>query len=183
MKIALSDLQRHDHACMSFNLDSEFVDYAARIVQTGVRGRESCLVIAQPNLQDRISERLALVGLDPERMVMRSELNFVTPDSFYLTGGNFEIERLIERIERMLQDLLRKGFAGVRGIGGVDDGIARKKMEPDKMIDYEMQVQSVFHKYPLCCVCAYRRSVVPDGFYEQIVQLHPFQVLHTLSLS
>ncbi len=183
MKIALDEIQRHDHACVSFHLDTEFIDYAFRNVQTAVRRHECGLVIAPALLQERISERLALAGLDPERLLATGQLNFISPDAFYLAGGSFDADRIIEGVERSIQGMLRKGFSGLRGIGGVYDAVAEGKIDPVKLIAYEIKAQALFHQYPVSGICAYRRPSIPDSLYDQIVQIHPYQVLRTLSLS
>ena len=181
MKISSSEIQQHDHSCAFFSSDDEFVSYAVTLVRKSVHSKEQCIVVTDEVSPEQIKKHLSLLSLSPERLIDEKQLLFGRFKDFYLGAGGFSGKALIRTYSRMVRASLQSGFRGLRGIGEI--GRSSVALNFSDFIDYEMEVQELFFQYPFSAICAYRRCYFDEHAAQRVAEIHPFQIIKSLSQS
>jgi hypothetical protein len=181
MKISCGEMERHDHACVLFDADEEFIVCATSLVRRGVAARERCIVITDEIPAERIRKHLALLDLRPQALEAEGSLCFGRFRDFYLPGGIFSPSATVHGALQAIRTALKAGYAGVRGIAEL--GPSLRDIPFADFLAYEAAVQELFFQCPVSGLCAYRRDCVEESRRDSVIEIHPFQIIKTLNFS
>ena len=161
MKISCVEIERHDHSCVLFDTDDEFVGYTVAMIRRGLYAHDQCIVITDEISEDDIKKHLSLLSISSADLIQKEQLIFARFQDFYIPNGDFRISEMTQTISKTVRKAFQKNFAGLRGIAEV--GPSLRRVPFNDFVQYEIEVQDLFFRYPISALCAYRRSLLSES--------------------
>ncbi len=117
---------------------------------------------------------LKKLGVDVEAAQARGQLTIMPSGHFYLTGGTFDPERQVRRVERALDQAIEQGYRQVRAVSEMDWAAGQDAEGLKLLAEYEgMLNERVFNRYPLSALCIYDRRRFDPRWQDMVCRRHP----------
>ena len=128
------------HFCLFYTTKEDLLDLLVPYFKTALENHEFCLWVAATPLEvqearQAMSEKVP----DFERYETEGQIEFVTHTGWYLSGGNFDAQRVIEMWIDKLNQALAKGYAGMRSMGNT---FWLEKHHWKSFAEYEAELES-----------------------------------------
>jgi hypothetical protein len=125
---------------------------------------------------------LAAAGVDVAHEVEKGSL-VLSSDQLHLTGGQFDVERMIHTVEIAVQRALDDGYEGLWATGDMTWELGQEK-DRWRLLEYEWRLEKLFHAHPqLSGICQYHADTLPREMMRQGLLIHPtIFISKTLSL-
>jgi hypothetical protein len=172
---ARNSLHRSRHICLPFETGSEKESALRAFVHEGLTHGMRCLFVGTREEYEELGVALEEEGLCSLRAESRGALVFRTPEEYYLEGGAFVPEVVLERLESDLKRALADGFTGLSATGGMtmvpSDEVWRQ------MVWYDAQINDRFARLPFVGLCRYPRTIVPPHRVQDVLRTHPVAIV------
>ncbi len=171
------------HQCLIYEgAPSKHLPALAAIVFQRLQQNQRCLYLNSPTMVAGMRSYLAAAGVDVAHEVGKGSL-LLSSDQGHLTGGRFNVERMMRTLEDALNRSLLDGYAGLWATGDMTWELGFEK-EPYTLLEYEWRLEKLFHQRPeLSGICQYHADTLPREMMRQSLLVHPSVfVSHTLSL-
>ncbi len=160
------------HICALFRDTAKQVELVGDFLAAGLQKGEKGAVAVAHGLQAQISQLLdRKVDNLPERIAQK-ELEFIDPESFYLSGGRFSIEEVLGKLDSVYQNALSAGFKGVRGIGEMSWALKAWDVW-ENLFTYETRVSEYIKHKNFSCICMYDPALFPAKHLYRAMLTHP----------
>jgi KaiC/GvpD/RAD55 family RecA-like ATPase len=155
-----------NHICSIRDAAPEDLGFVTSYIRQGVRKNERVVYIQETHSRDLILEHLGAAGLDAPALLASGQLRILTPDETYLQGGAFDPHAMIELLRASIEEALRDGYTGLRGLGEAT-WILRGAPGCYRLVEYEHMVNEVLQGAPATALCLYdARRFSPDILTE-----------------
>lgn len=160
------------HTCLVYDgPPAEHLPVVAPLIADGLREGYRCLYLNDPASVQLASEELERRGVDVAGLVRRGAL-LLSSERAHLDGGGFEPEPMLKGLEKLIDQAVADGYAGLCATGDMawelGDGA-----DLTRLLGYEMGLEALFHRKPLRGICQYRRGSVPARALEDALRTHP----------
>jgi MEDS: MEthanogen/methylotroph, DcmR Sensory domain len=161
------------HQCLIYEgAPSRHLPPVAAVLRQNLSQNHRCLYLNSPPMVAGMRSRLAADGLDVLGEVEKGSLVF-SSERDHLVDGVFDIDRMIEALERTVNQALEDGYAGLWASGDMswEFGTDRDFM---KLVTYEWRLEEFFHQQPaLSGICQYHGGTLPAEAMRLGVLVHP----------
>jgi hypothetical protein len=140
-------------------------------VATGLRASQRCVWVSPPAAADAFRASLAEIGGDLPTLEASGQLFVVSDIEFYLEGGVFDPDRMMELLTTLLEDGQRQGYGAMRVAADVS-GIEPSKVDRGLWYQYESQLTDRIAGLPLIHVCQYQRRQVSGDMIVTALRTH-----------
>ena len=138
-----------------------------QMLGAGYRG----LYLNSPAMVAGMSSYLAAQGTDVAQEISKTSL-ILSSDRSHLSGGSFDVEEMIGKLEHAIVRALRDGFKGLWATGDMLWEFGSEK-NLQKLVRYERQLEELFRRQPLLCgICQYHGDLLPDEILRQGLLTH-----------
>ena len=150
------------HGCFYYHTQADAIETSLAFLQIGLERNERCIYLTDPSTVEKAKTVFTQAGIDVDKEAEKGTL-FLTSERSYLVNGRFDKNRMIQFIDQTLQDALKAGFTGLRGVGdmvwelGSDANL--------RTIDeYERLVDKYLHKKKVTALCQYNMEVLSPEY-------------------
>jgi DcmR-like sensory protein len=171
------------HQCLIYKgAPSRHLPALAEAMREKLRQNYRCLYLNSPPMVAGLRSYLAATGVDVAQEVARRRL-ILTSDQQHLADGSFNVDRMLQTLENLLNNSLRDRYAGLWAVGDMTWELGPEK-DPARLLEYEWRLEKVFRQRPeLGGICQYHADTLPRELMRQSLLVHPsIFVNQTLSL-
>jgi PAS domain S-box-containing protein len=163
------------HFCQFYDTKEDLEEILVPYFKAGLEGGEFCMWITSPDLSKKEAEA-ALTRAVPnfEHYLSKGQIEIIPHTEWYLRGGKFELNRVLNGWVDRLKQAEAKGFTGLRLSGNT---VWLEKKDWQSFTDYEEAINRVIGQYRMIALCTY--SLKKCGAIEimDVVRNHEFALL------
>ena len=131
-----------------------------------------CLYLNSSPMVAGIRSYLYASGVDVEGRVADGTL-ILSSDPSPLKEGHFDMERMLESLERMLNQASKDGYQGLWASGDMSWEMGPDR-DLDRLLEYEWRLEQLFQKYPgFSGICQYHAETLPRDMICHGILVHP----------
>ncbi len=141
------------HLCEFYETKRDLIDTLVPYFVEGLRSNEFCMWVTSPPLEvDEAKKALKKRVPDLDRYVEKGQIEIISYADWYLLGGEFDADRVLQGLVKKEKNVLKKGFEGLR-LTGNTFWIERKDWA--NFADYEASVNAVIGSHRMIALCTY----------------------------
>ncbi len=163
------------HLCLFYETKEDLIDVLVPYFKAGLENNEFCMwVTSEPLTEEEAKDAMRKVVPNFDRYLKRGQIEIVPYTDWYLRGGAFNLERVLDGWIDKLDQALDKGYDGIR-VTGNTAWLERRDWKNFR--DYEEKVNSVIGKYRMMAICTY--SLARCGALEivDVISNHQFALI------
>lgn len=161
------------HFCAFFHGEDEELRTLLPFIREGLTAREKALHFVNAETRDRYRDRLRAAGIDVALVEQSGQLDVVAwPDSHMLNGGEFDPERALGMMDRLLDAARKQGYRRTRGIGYMNWAL-QNQIRAGALIVYEAELNTILTRYDDALVCSYDLSFTSGAVVLDVMRTHP----------
>jgi len=160
------------HQCLIYEgAPSRQLPAVAAVMQQMLGANYRCLYLNSPALVAGMSSYLAAEGVDVAREVSKTSL-VLTSDRSQFSGGGFDAERMIDKLEEAVVQAVRDGYEGLWATGDMSWELGTER-NSQKLLGYERSLEQLFRRQPMLCgICQYHSDLLPQEMLRQGLLTH-----------
>jgi hypothetical protein len=150
------------HQCLIYDgPPSRHLPAIASVIRQKLKENHRCLYLNSPSMVTGLKSRLAADGLDVIAEIARGSL-VLTSEQHHLRGGwEFDIETMVQMLQRALEQALSDGYEGLWATGDMTWEFGRER-QFSKLLDYELRLEDFIRENPqMGGVCQYHADTLP----------------------
>ena len=171
-----SQLREARHVCAFFNSDEEEYRVLLPFIKDGFECGDKAVHIVSPDQRRDHLQRLAAVGIDPTAAQQSGQLELRTDAETYLSGGQFDQDRMLEVFEQLASGNAKGGFRLSRIVCHMD-WAAESRSHLDNLVEFESRVNDVWRRHDDAVVCVYDLAKFGGGTVVDIMRTHPMIII------
>ena len=163
------------HFCQFYQTREDLLDTLVPYFKNGLENNEFCMwVTAEPLGIDDARNALgnALPGLESYEAC--GQIEILSHKDWYLLGGGFDQERVLQGWVDKLNSAITKGFDGLR-LTGNTFWLERKDWQD--FANYEAAVNDVIGQYKMLALCTYSLDKCTAGDVIDVIRNHDFALI------
>lgn len=177
LTLAGTTLDRYYHVCAFFDSRDEEYAVLAPFYREGIESGEKAVHIVDPALRRDHKRRLREAGIDVEHCESCGQLEVLSWEDAYVSGGTFDPEQMLAMIDDALTAGLRAGFPRVRAVGNMAWACTGRPAS-EKLIEYETRVNEVLARTRQPAVCVYDTANLSGTLLLDILRAHPLTLVN-----
>ena len=172
----VGDVPWGTHFCYFYETTQDLLDTLVPYFMAGLKSKEFCLWIISNSELLTLEEatnalRQALPNLD--RYVAERSIEVVAHDDWFLNGGNFDLHKVANRFKEKLNEVLARGYAGMR-VNGSPAWIY--KDDDKELVRFEEELDKLFPDLPVIASCTYPIADSAAGELLNVARTHQFVI-------
>ncbi|HVO85613.1 MAG TPA: PAS domain S-box protein, partial [Candidatus Eisenbacteria bacterium] len=141
------------HLCQFYQTKRDLTDILLPYFAEGLKSNEFCMWVTSPPLEvDEAKKALMKKVPDLDRYIEKGQIEIISYMDWYLLGGVFDADRVLQGWVKKEEEALKNGFEGLR-LTGNTFWIERKDW--DSFTDYEASVNAVIGSHRMVALCTY----------------------------
>lgn len=173
INLATTVLNGSRHFCAFFHDENEELRTLLPFIREGLAAREKALHVVNAETRDRYRDRLRAAGLDVESVEQSGQLEVVAwPDNHVRDGGEFDPERALEMMDRLMGAAREQGYRRTRGIGYMNWAL-RNQIRAGALMTYEAKLNTILAQYDDAIMCSYDLSFTSGAVVLDVMRTHP----------
>jgi hypothetical protein len=174
--LAGKNVGRYHHVCAFFDSRDEEYSVLGPFFKEGLEWGEKSVHIVDPHLTTDHVERLKECGIDTDRCQACGQLDVLTWDDAYLSGGTFDQERMLGAIEGVLAAGLEAGYPKMRIMGNMNWTL-KGNPGTEQVIEFESRVNETLARSGQMAVCVYDSAKLSGAMMMDILRSHPLTLV------
>lgn len=165
------------HFCAFFHDQNEEFRTILPFIREGLTAREKSLHFVNAENRDRYRDRLRAAGIDVASVELSGQLDVVAwPDNRMLDGGEFDPERALEIMDRLLGEARKQGYRRTRGIGYMNWAL-QNQIRAGALLAYEAELNTILARYDDAIMCSYDLSFTSGAVVLDVMRTHPAVII------
>jgi PAS domain S-box-containing protein len=166
----VGDIPWGTHLCQFYETKQDLIDILVPYFAEGLRSNEFCMwVTSQPLEVKEATEALKEAVPDLEEYVRKGQIEIISYSDWYLLGGKFDSNRVLQGWVEKENAALKRGFEGLR-LTGNTLWIERDLWK--SFVDYEEAINSVIGEHRIIAVCTYSLTCCSGMDVVDVVRNH-----------
>lgn len=166
------------HVCAFFNSRDEEYDVLAPFFAEGVQQGEKNVHIVDPALMDEHRMRLANAGIDTDQCEACGLLEIIPWRKAYLDEhGVFDKDRMLATLDAMTSPEGDGSYKRLRIMGNMAWALHGGAGTPEKLIEYEAEVNDVLSRNRQPAVCVYDVANLSGSMMMDLLRTHPLTII------
>ena len=163
------------HVCLFYRTKEDLVKILVPYFKAGLENNEFCMWITSDPL-DPTQAKNAMKETMPDfdKYLKKGQIEILPHDQWYLDGGTFDRERVMNGWRDKLNLALNNGYAGAR-ITGNTTWLNEEFWE--SFIKYEHQINETIDRLPIIAVCTYRLDGCGTSEIVDVVNNHQLAII------
>jgi PAS domain S-box-containing protein len=172
---AVGDAPFGTHFCLFYETKEDLIDVLVPYFKAGLESNEFCMwVTSEPLSEEEAKEAMRRAVPNFDGYVERGQIEIVPYAEWYLKGGAFNLQRVLNGWVEKLNQALAKGYDGMRLTGNT---AWLEKRDWKNFVDYEREVNDVIGKYRMITLCTYSLEKCGASEVIDVVRNHQFAVV------
>jgi PAS domain S-box-containing protein len=171
----IGDVPWGTHFCQFYRTKKDLLDILVPYFKAGLKNHEFCMwVTAEPLDEKDVKKAMkkALPGFD--RYLKRGQIEIIPHTEWYLKGGKFNSQRVLNGWIEKLDQALARGYEGLRLTGNT---FWLEKKDWKKFTDYEGEVNDVISQYNMIAICTYSLDKCGANEVIDVIRNHQFALI------
>lgn len=171
----IGDVPWGTHFCLFYESGDDLVEILVPYFKAGLENNEFCMwVTAEPLNEKEAEKALRRVVPDLDRFKESGQLLIIPHTQWYLLGGSFDQQRVLNGWVDKLEDALAKGFEGLRLTGNT---FWLEEEDWRSFADYEAAVDDVIGDYKMLAIYTYSLEKCGASEIIDVVSNHEFALI------
>ena len=163
------------HFCQFYQSREDLVDILVPYFKAGLENNEACMwITAEPLGVKRAITEMAKAMPDFGQYLAKGQIEIMPHTDWYLKGGQFESQRVLNGWVEKLEQALAKGYAGLRLTGNT---FWLERDDWQGFAYYEEAVNSVIGRYRMVALCTYCLDKCGAAEIVDVVRNHEFAII------
>jgi len=163
------------HFCLFYETKEDLIDVLVPYFKAGLESNEFCMwVTSEPLSEEEAKEAMRRAVPNFDGYVERGQIEIVPYTEWYLKGGVFNFQRVLNGWVEKLNQALAKGYDGMRVTGNT---AWLEKRDWKNFVDYEQDVNDVIGKYRMIVICTYLLDKCGASEVIDVIRNHQFAVI------
>jgi PAS domain-containing protein len=163
------------HFCQFYETPEDLTGILVPYFKAGLEGNECCIwVTAEPLGEESAREAMRKAMPDFDRYLEKGQIEIVSHDRWYLKGGTFDMQRVLNSWIDKLEHALEHGYDGVRVTGNT---AWLEKRDWKSFTEYEEKLNSVIGNYRMMAICTYSLDRCGAAEVIDVVDNHQFALI------
>jgi PAS domain S-box-containing protein len=163
------------HFCLFYGTKEDLIDVLVPYFKAGLESNEFCMwVTSEPLSEEEAKEAMRRAVPNFDGYVERGQIEIVPYTEWYLKGGAFNFQRVLNGWVEKLNQALAKGYDGMRVTGNT---AWLEKRDWRNFVDYEQEINRVIGKYRMIVICTYLLDKCVASEVIDVVRNHQFAVI------
>ncbi|MFP3879741.1 MAG: MEDS domain-containing protein [Dehalococcoidia bacterium] len=163
------------HFCQFYRTKQDLVDILVPYFRTGLQNNEFCMwITAEPLNTSSARAALKRVVPDLDRYIEKGQIEIIPHTKWYLLGGTFDDERVLNAWITKLERALEHGYSGLR-LSGNTFWLERNGWQA--FTDYEAKINNAIGKYKMLALCTYYLDKCNGADVIDVVKNHQFALI------
>jgi signal transduction histidine kinase len=171
---SIKALRAPSHLCVPFFSEPALLRETARFIGSGIEAHEKSHFIGHESVQIGLRTELQKTGVDISSAERAGAVVFTQAEQSYLRTGHFHPEEMLAFWEKNAAEARRAGFKGVRAAADMS-WVADSR--PERLPEYECQLNLLVERLSLSFLCAYPRARIPPLLVREALATHPTVIL------
>jgi PAS domain S-box-containing protein len=167
----LGDMSWGTHFCLFYETKEDLLDFFIPFLKSGLEHQEFCLCVASEPLIAEEAERAMRQAIPEfERYVAEGQLEITPYRDWYLKEGHFDEQRVLQGWIDKLDQVLAKGFSGVRFAAN----FLLEKTDWESFVRFEAKLEKTLHDLRIRGLCAYNLNRYSAANMLDVIRDHQF---------
>ncbi len=170
----VGDVPWSTHFCQFYQSKEDLIETLVPYFKAGLEDNEFCLWITSEPLDDKEALKALMEGVPGlDGYLKQGQMEILSYEEWYLPGGDFNPEAVLEGWIDKLEQAQDKGFEGLRLSGNT---FWLEKDLWDDFIHYEDMINRVIGKYHMMALCTYCLEKCSASEILDVINTHKFAV-------
>ena len=166
------------HVCAFFNSRDEEYDVLTPFFKEGVQQGEKNVHIIDPAFLEEHRARLTAAGIDTPECEACGQLEILPWQQAYLNEqGLFDKDRMLATLDAMTRPDDEGGYKRLRIMGNMAWALHGGASQPEKLIEYEAEVNDVLSRNRQPAVCVYDVAKLSGAMMMDLLRTHPLTII------
>jgi hypothetical protein len=143
LREALDAVVPHDHLCLIYETDEQWLNTLEYFLAGGLRRDEKCVYIIDDRTAAQVKESLRSRGLDIAAAEDRGQFVVLSETETYTSGGRFDPDRMLSMLKNQTDKALSEGFSALRVTGEMSWAL-KGAPGSERLIEYEAKLNTFF---------------------------------------
>lgn len=162
---------RHgDHFCCAFDSPAQQEELVIDFVRAGLEQDDRVWYFATTSEPQQVLDLLEGAGVNVDQLLDRGQLSVFTAEGSYLEELPFRPERMLESMQRAVDDALAAGCNGVHFLGEMD--WANCVPGAERLEEWERLIEEFYATQPAAGLCQFSRGAFEPRRLERLIELH-----------
>jgi len=171
----IGDVPWGTHFCQFYRHEDDLREILIPYFKAGLENNEFCMwVTSEPLSQDKARQAMMAAMPDFAKYRKREQIEIIPHDQWYLKGGFFDSERVLNGWVDKLNQALARGYDGLRLTGNT---FWLERNDWETFTEYEEQVNRVIGKYQMIAICTYSLEKCGAPEVVDVVRNHQFALI------
>jgi PAS domain S-box-containing protein len=163
------------HFCQFYKTKQDLIDILVPYFKAGLEGNEFCMwVTSEPLVVAEAQEAMRGAVEHFDEYLRRGQIEIIPYNEWYLLGGTFNDNQVLNSWVSKLEQTLAKGYAGLR-LTGNTFWLERNHWQAFK--EYEAKVNDVIGQYRMLAICTYCLDKCDGAAVINVVKNHQFAMV------
>jgi len=171
----LGDIPWGTHFCQFYRTKQDLTDILVPYFKAGLESNEFCIWVTAEPLDEKEAEaalRQAVPDLD--RYLNTGQIEIIPHTEWYLKGGEFDQQRVLDGWIEKLNSALAKGYEGLRLTGNIS---WLEQSDWSTFTEYEQAVNEVIGGCRMIAVCTYSLAKCGASDIVEVIANHEFALI------
>jgi hypothetical protein len=174
--LAGRNLRGYHHVCAFFDSRDEEYSVMGPFFKEGIDEGEKVVHIVDPELVADHTRRLHAHGIDTGKCAACGQLEVLTWDDAYLSGGTFDQDRMMGAIDAVIAAGKAQGYPRMRIMGNMNWTL-RGRPGTEEVLEFEARVNEVLSRTQQLAVCVYDTAKISGALMMDILRSHPLTLV------
>jgi len=162
---SFTDLTFGDHCCLLHDSVEQQLTVLVAFLKAGIRNKERCVCLLEPDKLPLLRSALLQADVDVDRLENSGAI-YLSSARDFLDHGRFHAGKMIQFLQRAIDDALDMKFSGLRASG--DMSWQAGSSEYDGFVEYEATLDRFFEGKPLIGLCQYNRAAFKPHVLQNV---------------
>jgi len=164
------------HICYLYNDEEERKRIVSAYLRSGLERHESVSYFPDVLSADMPEHALNQLGIAALAQEQPNQYQVSTAVQTYCPDGQFDPERLVDRLRNLYRQSIAAGFSGAR-ISGEMSWALRGIPGSERLIRYESMLNKMVADEPLTMICQFDTSKFDGATIFEILNVHPAMIV------
>ena len=163
------------HFCQFYHTKQDLIDILVPYFKAGLEDNEFCMWITSKPLMVAEAEKAMRKAVNYfDEYLRRRQIEIIPYNEWYLLGGTFDDDRVLDGWVSKLEQALAGGYDGLRLTGNT---FWLERNHWQAFTEYEAKINNVIGKYRMMAVCTYNIDKCDGTAVIDVVRNHQFALI------
>jgi PAS domain S-box-containing protein len=163
------------HFCQFYKTQQDLIDILVPYFKAGLEKNEFCMwITSEPLKVAEAQEAMREAVKDFDKYLRQGQIEIIPYNEWYLLGGTFNDDRVLEGWVSKLEQALARGYSGLRLTGNT---FWLERNHWQAFTEYEAKVNDIIGKYKMLALCTYCLDKCDGAAVIDVVRNHQFALI------